>query len=282
MTTLAQKEALQSNCIFPCDIWKVTAKDGAIAAYASHTRKITFESQLYLATPAEPTRSVISIGLEPDTAELAGVFDDTLTRSDLEGGRWKGAEIVKEILIDYRDPTIGSARKQRGWAGQFHIQGHKFTLEFRSLADRMNQTIGDLTSSVDRRRRLDGLGINIAAFTHAGAVMNVTDRRKFKIDYVQPSANYFRYGLVKFLTGANATLEMEIKSSTTTDSGTRTEIELQKPMRSVVAIGDTASFYRGYNGTRAGAKALGVDVVESAQAEWEIPPLGFALTYPQS
>jgi uncharacterized phage protein (TIGR02218 family) len=279
--SVEMKEHLASNVTFLCQLWKMTAKDGGVVAYAAHTRKLTYGGTLYKPAPVDPSRPVRTIGLEADTAELAGVFDADLTKSDLEGGRWKGAVIVKEI-VNYTDLTMGSVLRQKGKAGTFQISGEQYTLEFRSLADQMNQTIGDLTSSVDRRRRLDELGISITSFTHAGVVTSVTSRRKFKIGYVQPSADYFRYGLVAWNGGANDGLEMEIKSSTTTDAGTKTEIELQKPMRSVVVVGDPGNFYRGYDGTRAAATALGAEVMESMEGEPDVPPLSFVLTYPQS
>jgi hypothetical protein len=44
---------LGQNVTFLTEIWKIVARDGTIAAFASHTRNITFNSQLYSAAPVD-------------------------------------------------------------------------------------------------------------------------------------------------------------------------------------------------------------------------------------
>ncbi|MGB9180274.1 MAG: DUF2163 domain-containing protein [Pyrinomonadaceae bacterium] len=268
---------LAQNVTFLTELWKMTAQDGAVAAYAACSRDLLFNGTTYKAAPVEPTRSTVKLGLQPDTAELMGVLDDIVTEADILGGCWKSASIEKQY-VSWLNLSIGGVARMIGEAGRYSILNGTFKVEFVSKSQRLSQQIGDLTSPTDRRVRLDELGIDITPYTHAATIKSITDRRKFKIDYVQPSANYFRYGLVHFSTGANAGLEMEIKSSTTTDSGTRTEIELQLPMPRAIAVNDTANFIMGYDGSREQAKALGV--VESMEAEPDLPGLRGVLTYP--
>ena len=279
--TQAQKDALAANTIWPCDLWRMTAADGAVAAYASHTRHVTFDGTLYRASPCEPSTSVIQLGLEPDTSDFTGVFDDVVTRADVEGGRWRDAEIVKEILIDYRDPALGTVRRQKGRVGRIKPAGLFYTAEFRSLTDRLSQKIGDLTSNSDRARTLEELGVDPMPFTHDTAIMTATNRRKFKVAFVQPAANYFQNGRAEFLSGANAGQRAEIKDSVTTDGGARTEIELQLEVRSAIAAGATVRLIRGYKGTREDAKAIGGDAILNTRAEFDLPPWGFTLRYPE-
>lgn len=282
--TTAQKEALASNVIWPCDIWQITARDGTIARYASHSRNLIYDSNTYLATPNEPSTSVIQIGLEADTSEMTGVFDDTITKANIEAGKWKRAAITKEIIIDYRNPALGTVRKQKGYVGKIEPMGsYAYKLEFRSITDLLRQKIGDLTSNSDRIRTLSELGVNVASFTHATTVSTVTDRRKFKVPYIQPIADYLVNGLVDFTNGPNASYPaMEIKSAVTTDAGTRTEIELHLPMPATITAAETLNLIRGYKGTRDDAKLIGATAVLNAQSEWEIPSMSFVLRYPES
>ncbi|MEK6281883.1 MAG: DUF2163 domain-containing protein [Acidobacteriota bacterium] len=280
--TTPQKESLASNVIWPCDIWTITARDGTVARYASHTRDLVYSGNTYKATPNEPSTSVIQIGLEADTSEMIGVYDDIITNEDRRAGKWGRAAIVKEIIIDYRNPALGTTRKQKGYVGKIEgIGAYSFKLEFRSLIDLLRQKIGDLTSNSDRITTLEALigPTAAAAFTHATTVFSVTDRRKFQINYVQPSATYFVNGQVTWTSGANDGLSMEIKNAAVVSG--KTELELHLPMPSTIVAGDGVSVVRGYLGTRVDAKAISAEAILNSQGEWDIPSLGFTLRYPE-
>lgn len=279
--TTPQKENLASNVVWPCDIWTITAQDSTVVRYASHSRNVTYNSNVYSATPNEPSTSVIQLGLESDTSEMMGVFDDTLTKASVEAGKWKKAAIVKEILIDYRDPSLGTVRKQKGYVGKIEpIGAYAFKLEFRSITDLLRQKVGDLTSNSDRITALADLGINVAPFTHTTTVTAATDRRTFQIDYEQLSANYFVNGKITWTSGNNNGRSMEIKTAVA--SGGNTNLELHLPMPSTITVGDNVTAIRGYKLTREDAKLLGAAAVLNAQAEWDIPSLQFTLKYPEN
>lgn len=275
----AMKEALQSNVTFLCDVWKMTAADGAVAAYAAHTMDLPYNSVTYKAAPVEPARAVRKIGLEPDTAELTGVFDEQVTRVDVDRKRWANARIVREIVC-YTDLTLGYALKQSGFAGKIDRTGEVFTVEFLSLSHPLSQTIGDLTSNTDRNRTIEATGIATpSSFYHSGTVLSVTSQRKFRISHVAANDTYFQNGRAEFTSGLNNGLKMEIKTGVRVDSNTRTEIELQLAMPYTIAIGDTVRLVRGYKGTRDDAKDIDAEAVLNAEAEWELAPWGVILKY---
>jgi len=278
---------LQSNVTFLIPVWVMTAKDGTVAAYAAHTRNITYNSRAYSAAPVEPTRFSQLIGLDPNHVELFGVLDDVVTEPDLQGGRWKNAPVIYEIIA--YDPATGQAsatatgyaNKMKGQAGKVNLNNGTFRLELRSLSDLLNQEIGELTSPIDRNRRPEDLGVPMTAFTHATTVSSFTNRMKFKVSYVQPEADYFRYGRAEWSSGANNGLKMEIKSSTTTDSGTKTEIELQLPMRSAIAVSDGVTLIAGYDGSREQARDK-FGAMEQFNGEPDLPGIAQAiLKYPE-
>lgn len=264
---------LAQSPTFLCELWKMAAADGTVAAYCSHTRDLVFGGTTYKACPAEPSQSVRQIGLEPDTSDLAGAFDTTITEQDVIGGRWKKARIERYIVC-YTDLTLGYARKQVGYAGAFQIENGQYTVEFQSLSSLLSQTVGDLTSPTDRRRRLDEAGISMAAHTHARTVSAVTSRRVFTVGGSAQADGYFKYGLAVWGSGANSGLEMEIKNNT------GNVIELQLPMRSTIANGDGVTLKRGYDGTRTQAKLIDADLVAGMEAEPDLPGIRGLITYP--
>jgi uncharacterized phage protein (TIGR02218 family) len=255
---------------YMCKIWKIVSRDGRIAAYANHTRDLVFGSVTYKAGPAESSLVTRKIGLDPDGAELVGPYDDMVTEGDIYGDVWADARVTKDWVC-YRDLTLGSALTQRGFVGRVRPGNGFYTMEFRSLSSRLDQPIGALTSPIDRRRLASETGVTMAPHTHATTVHSAASRKVFKVPYLQPSADYFRYGVATFTSGANAGQEAEIKSSTTVDSGTRTQVELQKAVRSDIAAVDAVTLVRGYDGTRAAAKALGEAAMISFDGEPDMP-----------
>jgi uncharacterized phage protein (TIGR02218 family) len=212
--------------------------------------------------------------------DLFGVLDDTVTEQDIQGGRWKNAKIVFEYIAI--DPATGAASatvtgsvgKMKGQAGKFSINNGTFTVEFRSLSDLLSQEIGVLTSPVDRRRKLEDLGISTAPFIFARTVTAVVDKRNFTVGGTAQVDNYFAYGRVAFTSGANNGLQMEIKSSV------GNAIELQLPMRSTIAIGNTVNLYAGYDGTREQARDK-FAAMEGFEGEPDLPGLKTILSYPE-
>jgi hypothetical protein len=75
--------------------------------------------------------------------------------------------------------------------------------------------------------------------------------------------------------------EMEVKSSTSTDGGTKTLIEMQLPLPSNPLVGDTVELVAGYDGTREQArdKFSPTDVVDF-DGEPDLPGLSRLLKYP--
>lgn len=256
------------------------AADGTRASYCAHTRSIVYNSLPYAAAPVEPSRFSQTLGLEANHVELFGVFDDIVTEENLQGGKWKNAKIIFEYIA--YDPATGAASatvtgsvgKMKGQAGKFSINNGTFRVEFRSLSDMLSQEVGSYTSPIDGRRKLEGLGIDTAPFIFARTVTAFTDRRNFTVGGTAQVNDYFAYGRVKFLTGANANLEMEIKASV------GNAIELQLAMRSPIAIGDTCNLYAGYDGSRSQARDK-FNAMEGFEGTPDLPGLSGILKYPE-
>lgn len=236
------------------------------------------DSVVYTVSSVESTRPVQSLGLQPNSIEISGVFDDIFTRADAEGGRWKKARFRYEV-VNYLDLTMGSTQIIEGFLGKVTVTSPvSYKIEFLSKSEALQPLLGQYTSPLDRN--VFPTGVSVATYTHTGAVKSVSvSRRKFKIDYVQPEADFLQYGLITFTSGANSGLSMDIKTSATTDGSTRTEIELQLPMKGDIAVNDTVSVIAGYNGTREQMKSRFNDMIDF-DGEPDLPGLKGILTYP--
>lgn len=273
MPSAALLDHIAGNVTTLCAIWKITATDTTVAAYAAHTRNLTFESVLYYAAPVEPTRFSETIGVQANGVELFGVFDDVITESDVQGGRWRNARIVYQ-LVNYLDLTMGSIKKIKGQAGKISINNGTYRIEVRSLSDLLNQEIGDLTSPLDRNRTPEDLGVSMGPFTHARTVTAFSDRRNFTVNGTAQVDDYFKYGRAQWTSGANNGLQMEIKANV------GNVIELQLPMRSAIAIGNTVTLIAGYDSTREQARDK-FAAVEEFDGEPDLPGLKTIIKYPE-
>jgi uncharacterized phage protein (TIGR02218 family) len=251
------------------EVWKITARDGLVAAYAACSRPIVFGGVTYAATPNEPSRAHRRLGLTADGAELTATYDEYINRADLQGGRWEDARILKNWVYYFDPDGYGTALPQKGFVGKVQPRSYDFTLEFRSLSSRLDMPIGILTSPIDRRRRIDELGIDPAPYIETAVeILSVTDRKVFVVD-LTGYGSVFRYGVASFTDGDNAGQEIEIKSSA--DSGGGCLIELQYPARAAIPVGGHVTLMQGYDGTLDAAKALGEEVVIGMEAEVTMP-----------
>lgn len=277
MPISVQLEAhLAKNVTTVCPLWVMTSPLGDVAAYAQHTRNLTFNSILYKSVPVEISAISSSIGLKPNNVELMGVFDSVVTRAGVEAGRWKMADVVLEY-VNYLDLTMGSTGKQVGKVGRFEILSDiAYKVELRSLASVLGQTIGQITSPTDRAAfpiSSADLVIDPATYTITRSVSAVTNRREFTVGGAALPTHDYRYGLATWATGANAGLKMEIQESV------GNLITLQLPMPETIVIGDTVDLLIGYDGLRSQSRDR-FNAVLNFDAEPDLPGLRKALQFP--
>lgn len=265
---------LANPTTFLCAIWKMVATDGTVAAYAAHTRNLTFSSVLYLAAPVEPTRFTQTLGVtKANHVELFGIFDDIVTEEDVQGGRWKNARMTYD-LVNYLDLTMGSVARMKGQSGRFTINNGTFKVELRTLSDLLSQEIGDLTSPIDRNRQLSDLVDDVGPYTFARTVTAVVDRMNFTVDGAAKDDDYFAYGKATWTGGDNDGRAMEIKANV------GNAIELQLPMLSPIVIGDTVDLLAGYDGTIEQARDK-FSAAENFDGEPYLPGIKGVIKFPE-
>lgn len=282
--TQGLKDHLAGNVVFVCPIWKITSRDGLVAAYCSHSRPgvgnswnpltpFTFNGVNYAPAPVTNTRDLHRIGLRPNSTEITGAFDNLITRVDVEIGRWKLATVDYEYVC-YLDLSLGSMGKISGVVGQINPKGPLYEMEFLSNAHLLDQQIGDLTSPTDRNAF--PAGVNKATWTVSRNVVSSTNRRNLVIDGVAKPNSYFKHGVLTVTTGAAANQRsagMEIKDNV------GNAIELQLPMPSDFVAGNVVSLVAGYQGTREEARDRFGAMIDS-DSEPDVPGMKQLLSYP--
>lgn len=225
-------------------LFRLTRTDGKVFGFTSHDRNISFGGVTYSAGTGY-TRTAISgdSSLSSDSVDIEGVLDlSGISEEDILAGLWDHARLDM-LLIDWADQSEAVTLKT-GWIGEVSPGSTSFKAELMSLTSALAQNITELTSPTCRATLGDTRCTkSLAAFTFAGTVTNVTDRRVFACNLTNAD-NYFVGGNLTWLTGTNAGLEMEIKTSLASGA-----FSLFLPMSYDIAAGDTFSSVIGCNKT---------------------------------
>lgn len=217
-------------------LWKITRTDAQVFGFTSFDQNITYGGVTYQALTSY-TRSAVSTdaSLASDSVDLEGVLDSAaITEADLLAGKWDHARLDL-LLIDWADQTAVTTLKT-GWIGEVSTGTTGFKAELMGLASALQQNVTEVTSPTCRATLGDARCTKVlTAFTFAGTVTAVTDRRVFTCGLTNAD-NYFVGGKLTWLTGANAGLVMEVKTSLATGA-----FGLFLPMPYDIAVGDTFS-----------------------------------------
>ena len=244
---------LSSGVTTLCYCWRVTRSDGTVLGFTEHDRDITADGTTFLAgTGFSASRLDQSLGLSIDNVEAAGAFSsDGITEADILAGRYDDAA-VDLLWVDWTDPSV-FVLLSSGNIGEVKREGLAFTAELRSIAHRLNQTIGSTYSRSceaqlgDARCKVDLTQATLrSAFTAstgtAGRVIVASGLSAFASDW-------FTAGTLSFATGANAAIPFEVKSHRRTSGIDQLELWLPPPF--AIQAGDTGTVVAGCRKTLA-------------------------------
>lgn len=214
--------------------WRLTLKEGMIFGFTNADHNITINGIEYIAnTGFTPSAIVDNTSLAVDNLEVEGMLDSVLIRvEDIKAGRFDHAEVAI-FLVDYLHPQKGELMLRTGWLGEVSFSKDKFIVEVRGLMQAFSRKIGELYSPLCRTNFCDHkCKLNEKDFTSSGQVLAVLSNSKIICNVMNKPNNYFDYGRLKFLTGVNINIEIEVKSCI------KECIELVLPMSRLCTIGD--------------------------------------------
>ena len=156
-----------------------------------------------------------------------------ITEADIMAGLYDFAEI-EVFNVNYNDLTQGKLILRTGWLGEVSFSQNRFVAEVRGLTQRLGQKIGDVFSPNCRALLGDNrCKVDLDDYRESGVVSNVTNKRVFADSLLLNPTEFFSAGKVKFTSGLNANIEMEVK-----DYVQGGNITLVLPLPYDIAVGD--------------------------------------------
>jgi len=215
-------------------LWRITRKDGVIFGFTSHDRDLAVEGVAYRAAPSFlPSAFVSTAEFEAGDIELSGMLTNSaITEADLAAGRFDFARLTVG-LINWAQPGDGILPLASGTLGAVRWEDGAFRAELHTDGARFRQVVTESYSPEcradlgDRRCRVD-----LSKHRVTTQVANVTDRSRFTAGGLVATADWYAYGRLRWVTGANAGLSADVFSS---GGGA---VQLREPMRGDIAVGD--------------------------------------------
>jgi len=241
--------ALKAHFALPttttCQLWVITRKDGTIFRYTDHDVDVPYGGQTYVALNSQELSALEQkTDLSVDTLEFDVILNDSgISRDDVIAGLFDMAD-VEIYVINYITPTDGVMQLISGHLGNALVMDdHLATIEFRSLAQKLNVSIGrTYTHECDADLGDSRCGITLASWMETdGVVSSITDNQNFFDDGRSEADDYFNYGLMTWLTGNNTALTMEVKDYALTGGF----FQLVNTMPFAIQVGDTFQVHRG-------------------------------------
>lgn len=193
--------------------WRIERRDGVAVGLTAHDRDLRIDGLVHRAAPGMmPSAIQRSDGLEADTMDIAGALTSAaIGEADLLAGRWDGARVML-FAVDWTD-VANQVALGEGTIGAVELGDGGFTAELRGVTAALDRPAVEDTSPEcraelgDRRCR-----VAMAGRRRFARVVSVADR-VVALDAVEPVADGYGGGLLRWFGGANGGLESAIARS---------------------------------------------------------------------
>ena len=225
---LAQEVTSLSTC------WKITRQDGTVLCFTDHDADIVVDGLTYLASSGiTPTAVSSQLGLSVDNLELQGMLqEDGISEADILAGKYDQAA-VSIFMANHQAPADGTLPLKSGWIGEMNLNGGAFTAEVRGITASLQQTIGQGFTNTCRAKLGDArCTLDLTRLTVTGTVTAATSTYQFADSARTELNDYFTYGLVTFISGANSGISMEVRAFT------NGAFQLFLPLPNAISVGD--------------------------------------------
>lgn len=251
---------MQSDAWSPAILVKVTRTDGVESGYTSADIDITYSGLVY--TPDDGIKMTAlqgSLGQGVDNSQVSGFteaarFDPTL----IDRHAYEGATFTA-MLCDFTNIGAGVMVLNAGFVGEITVTDEQFDADMAGLSSILKRIRGDVTTKKCRCRHLgdiccklplagnvQSLGMGAPhAIQVSKTVTVVTTQKTMTFGAEAAPSTFFNQGYVKFTTGLNTGIEMEIKSHTL--SAGSAVIQTVLPLPFTIAPGDVATLTAGCN-----------------------------------
>ena len=229
--------------------WRVELNDGRILGFTTHTRNVTFtndpDNVLYKSAGFTPTASAKTGESNVDNIDVEVIIDsDLIKEDDADNGLWNNAKI-KTFRFDYTLKPYNYNDVEKivsGVIGEVQKEKGLYKVEFRSEKQYLQNNVIDVYKYACNANLCDSkCKLNITDYTLSDIIASVIDNRTFILTNSNKPDGYFTNGLIKFKSGLNNGLAMEVKSWTLNTK----ELVIQLPFNYIVNSGDQVDLVAG-------------------------------------
>lgn len=250
--------AIFESAMYLCRIVRIARRDGVTVRYTDHDRPVPFHEGFteYEYTPLgapDPAARRMTNALETETDSLRGfvgtAVQNALTSEDAFEGRWDRAE-VNVYVVNWRNPWLEPLDHRRYWMHDVTFSGEEWSCQLRGIIDQIDVLTGRvMTKRCDAKVGDDrcGVNLNVPEFSVTGATVLAISglsggdnpRLKFKSNITGFESGWFRYGVLRWVSGENAIYGLnEHDVRIHTDSGTGATIQLWLETPRDIAVND--------------------------------------------
>jgi len=193
--------------------WRIERRDGVAIGLTAHDRDLVIDGLVHRAAPGmTPSAIQRSDGLEADTMDVAGALTSgAIGEADLLAGRWDGARVAV-FAVDWTDVANRTGLGE-GTIGAVELGDGGFTAELRGVGAALDRPVVEETSPECRA----ALGDRRCRVAMAGrrrfARVVACEGRVVTFDRVEPVADAYGGGLLRWFGGANGGLDSAVSRS---------------------------------------------------------------------
>lgn len=231
---------LSGDATSMCHCWRVTRRDGLVLGLTEHDHDLRFDGTDFLAASGfEAADSEAATGLSVEAGEVAGGFSNAaISEADVVAGRYDGAR-VEVFKVNWQAPEQHVLLRVQE-IGDVARAGGTFRAELRRLTHRLDQVQGRIYG-----RRCDAVlgdgrckvNLDSPAFRGEGAVAVVLGETRMRVTGLDAAAaGFYRYGVFRFVSGANAGHTSDIEDHRKEDGAVTLSLWLPPPLP--LAVGD--------------------------------------------
>ncbi len=236
----ALAEHLDGDATTMCHCWRVTRRDGTVLGFTEHDHDLSFDGTDFRAASGfQAADSEAASGLSVEAGEVAGGFSSAaISEADVIAGRYDGAR-VEVFQVNWQAPGQRILLRAQE-IGDVVRAGGAFRAELRRLTHRLDQVQGRIYGRRcdavlgDGRCKVD---LSNPAYRGSGTIAAVLGETRIRVTGLDAAvAGFYRYGVVRFVDGANAGHAGDIEDHRR--DGDAVVLSLWLPLPLPMAVGD--------------------------------------------
>jgi uncharacterized phage protein (TIGR02218 family) len=192
--------------------WYFERADGTVKTVTTWARDLLIDGLVYQAKDGVNPMAIESTadGAVSNSEITGALSPDFATEEQIVGGLWDNCAVTV-FEVNARDLTMGRMALVSGWLGDISCGRSSFKAELRSLAQALQQPIGDVFQPMCRAALGDSMcKVNVEAMRVTSTLTAVATRRTFTDSARGEAADWFGAGLLRIEEGPYAGMQMEV------------------------------------------------------------------------